>query len=79
MCACESICTCLCPQDLIVGCSSGAVLALGLSVLDHDCDDGLDMFLELGASAFIPSAQRESSIAKRVRIRSDVVRRDKER
>ena len=39
--------------DLIVGCSAGGVVALGLGCLDRTIDEGIGLFTQLGSEAFV--------------------------
>ena len=47
--------------DLIVGCSAGGVIALGMGMLDHSIDDGLRLFTELGSDAFVLAGESAAS------------------
>ena len=38
--------------DLIVGCSAGGMVALGLG-LDRSIDEGIQLFTQLGSEAFV--------------------------
>lgn len=49
--------------DLIVGCSAGGVVALGLGCLDRTIDDGIGLFTELGSEAFVLNASSTSKTA----------------